>query len=204
MLLFYLSGVPLKVLKQVRKALDGKFQKMQKLTFDDQIVFFYHKCKCNSTFNSLAVHYDLPPSYLSSAFDNVERILFDHASKNIWWLSRQENQGTMPESMKKNYPNHAATFDCFEVATEIPSKVAHSVLAYSHYKSGFTIKVLGATSAAGVFMFMSEGKCFKYVTKTCANLTTYCRKPESYNGTIISEIAIMKNSSPINLNLGQT
>ena len=63
----------------------------------------------------------------------------------------------MPESMKKNYPNHAATFDCFEVATEIPSKVAHSVLAYSHYKSGFTIKVLGATSAAGVFMFMSEG-----------------------------------------------
>ena len=43
MLSFYITGVPLKVLRQVRTALDGKFKKMQKLTFDDQLVFFYHK-----------------------------------------------------------------------------------------------------------------------------------------------------------------
>ena len=47
-------------------------------------------------------------------------------------------------------------------------------------------------------------KFFTYVTKTCANLTTYSRKPENYNGTIIFEIDIMKKSSPINLNLCQT
>ena len=47
-------------------------------------------------------------------------------------------------------------------------------------------------------------KCFTYVTKTHANLTTYSRKPENYNGTIIFEIDIMKNLSPINLNLGHT
>ena len=47
-------------------------------------------------------------------------------------------------------------------------------------------------------------KCFTYVTKTFANLTTYSRKPENYNGTIIFEIDILKNSSPINLNLCQT
>ena len=47
-------------------------------------------------------------------------------------------------------------------------------------------------------------KCFTYVTKTFANLTTYSRKPENYNGTIIFEIDIMKNSSPINSNLYQT
>ena len=44
-------------------------------------------------------------------------------------------------------------------------------------------------------------ECFMYVTKTRAN--TYSRKPENYNGTIIFEIDIMKNSSPINLNLCQ-
>ena len=48
------------------------------------------------------------------------------------------------------------------------------------------------------------GKCLTYVAKTRANLTTYSRKPENYNGTIIFEIDIMKNSSPINLNLCQT
>ena len=46
---------------------------------------------------------------------------------------------------------------------------------------------------------MSVGKCFTYVTKTIANLTTYSRKPGDYNGTIIFEIDIMKNSSPLNL-----
>ena len=49
-----------------------------------------------------------------------------------------------------------------------------------------------------------QGKCFTYVTKTIANLTTYSRKPGDYNGTIIFEIDIMKNFSPINLNLCQT
>ena len=43
-----------------------------------------------------------------------------------------------------------------------------------------------------------------YVTKTIANLTTGSRKPENYNGTITFEIDIMKNSSPIDLNLCQT
>ena len=47
-------------------------------------------------------------------------------------------------------------------------------------------------------------KCFTCVTKTIANLTKYSRKPGNYNGTIIFEIDIMKNSSPINLNLCQT
>ena len=45
---------------------------------------------------------------------------------------------------------------------------------------------------------------FTYVTKTIANLTTYRRKTGEYNGTIIFEIDIMKNSSPINLNLCRT
>ena len=42
------------------------------------------------------------------------------------------------------------------------------------------------------------GKCFTYVTKTMANLTTFSRKPGNYNGTIIFEIDIMKKSYPIN------
>ena len=42
-------------------------------------------------------------------------------------------------------------------------------------------------------------KCFTYVTKFIANLTTYSRKQGDYNGTIIFEINIMKISSPLNL-----
>ena len=52
----------------------------------------------------------------------------------------------------------------------------------------------------GNFPFMPICKCFTYVTKTIANLTTYSsRKPGDYNSTIIFEIDIMKISSPLNL-----
>ena len=51
---------------------------------------------------------------------------------------------------------------------------------------------------------ISKSKFFTHVTKTCVNLNKYSRKPENYNGTIIFEIDIIKNSSPINLNLCQT
>ena len=55
------------------------------------------------------------------------------------------------------------------------------------------------TSAILQICFRRLGKCFTCVTKTIANLTTYSRKPGDYNGTIIFEIDIMKNSSPLNL-----
>ena len=113
---------------------------MEKLTEDDQLVFFYHKCKCNTTFNSLAVHYDLPPAYLSQAFENVEQILFVHAEENIWFLSEEQNKLTMPESFQKNYPQCSGIIDCFEIKTEVPSRVDQAILAFSNYKKGFTIK----------------------------------------------------------------
>ena len=49
-----------------------------------------------------------------------------------------------------------------------------------------------------------RSKFLMYVTKTCVNLTTYSRKLGNYVGTIIFEIDIMKNSSPINFDLCQT
>ena len=58
------------------------------------------------------------------------------------------------------------------------------------------VRILNLRGQAGVNV--------SHVTKTHANLTTYSRKPQNYNGTIIFEIDIMKKSSPINLNLYQT
>ena len=41
--------------------------------------------------------------------------------------------------------------------TEVPSKVDHAVLGYSHYKKGFTIKVLVCTAPCGLIQFISIG-----------------------------------------------
>ena len=45
------------------------------------------------------------------------------------------------------------------------------------------------------------GKCFMYAAKIIANWSTCGRKPGDYNSTIIFEIDVMKNSSPLNLKL---
>ena len=47
--------------------------------------------------------------------------------------------------------------------------------------------------------YRGTGKFFTYVTKIIANLATYSSKLKNYNGIIIFEIDIMKNSSPLNL-----
>ena len=51
---------------------------------------------------------------------------------------------------------------------------------------------------------LPKSKYFTCVTKAIANWASYRRKAENFNGTIIFEFDIMKNSSPINLNLCQT
>ena len=59
--------------------------------------------------------------------------------------------------------------------------------------------LITSTYCAAINDLPPTSKCFTCVTKTIANLTTYSRKPGDYSGTIIFEIDIMKNSSPLNL-----
>ena len=66
------------------------------------------------------------------------------------------------------------------------------------------VKILKKFVTFSEYMNFNVCKYFMYVAKTCANLTTYSKKQENYTVTIIFEIDIMKNSSPINLNLCQT
>ena len=68
----------------------------------------------------------------------------------------------------------------------------------------FLLKLEMALATTIRMKFEPVCKCFTYLTKTRANSTTYSRKLGNFNGTISFEIDIMKNSSPINLNLGQT
>ena len=65
------------------------------------------------------------------------------------------------------------------------------------WKNFCKINVFWKVTTVGLILHFC--KCFTCITKTLANLTTYSRKPGDYSGTIIFEIDIMKNSSPLNL-----
>ena len=105
----------------------------------------------------MGVEFGVTPRVVSSVYEHVENILFTHASKNLFFLGEEANKATMPESFKKNYPDCRAIIDCFEIKTEVPSKVDHAVLGYSHYKKSFTIKVLVCIAPCGLIQFISQG-----------------------------------------------
>ena len=77
----------------------------------------------------------------------------------------------------------------------------HPIRTREFEVEGDVMLIVAALAVAFNVILGLLNEFFTYVTKTIANLTTYCRKTGEYNGTIIFEIDIMKNSSPINLNL---
>ena len=79
-----------------------------------------------------------------------------------------------------------------------------SNLAQSLPSNSSSASALAPVTGSYDYLTSYKGKCFTYVPKTIANLTTYSRKLGDYNDTIIFEIDVMKNSFPINLNLCQT
>ena len=152
-------AVPLNVMNKMRGAMKGKFAKFQKLTDDDQLVLFYRILKSNNTYNSLAVVYDVGPRIISYVFESVLDLMFVYAEERVWWLDRDDNRAIMPQSFKDGYPEIEGgihIFDCLEIATEIPSKVAHNIQSWSNYKKGFRVKVLVSVVPGGLIEFVSR------------------------------------------------
>ena len=54
------------------------------------------------------------------------------------------------------YANTRAIINCTEFKIEIPSGVSNKVLTYSHYKKGFTAKVVIRISSSGFISFKSK------------------------------------------------
>ena len=64
----------------------------------------------------------------------------------------------MPSCFKETYPTCRVIIDYTEFKVEEPPEVPQRVHFYSHYKKGFTIKVLVGCTPAGKISFVS--KCF--------------------------------------------
>ena len=150
-------GIPLAFLKMILEVLEGKAYKYEKLSLADQVVIFYHKCKTNVTNGCLAIDFNVTEEKVSAVFEHIEFALFDHAKDSIYWMTREQNQKLMPESFKKEYPNCIGILDACEVRTECPGNVRQSVLMWSTYKHGFTIKFLICIAPCGQITFISRG-----------------------------------------------
>jgi hypothetical protein len=97
-------GINLGLFNLIHEGIQGKFVKSHKLAPKDQLSVFYHKLKANCDNTELSTIYGVEERLISKVFKNLVDVLFDFASDHIWWLSKAQNQRTMPKSFKKHFP----------------------------------------------------------------------------------------------------
>ncbi|CAH2101167.1 unnamed protein product [Euphydryas editha] len=62
----------------------------------------------------------------------------------------------MPECFNPDHINTRVIIDCTEFRIEIPTAVDDRVVCYSHYKKGFTAKVIIGITLGGFISFKSK------------------------------------------------
>lgn len=114
------------------------------------------KMKLGLTFSALSVLFAVHRTTVSRIFNLYVEELAAATSNLVFWPDKNVVQKTMPESFHPDYSNTRVIIDCTEIPIEVPSSVDNRVFCYSHYKSGFTAKVLIGITPAGFISFKSK------------------------------------------------
>ena len=149
-------GINLGLFNQIYDGIQGKFVKSHKLAPKDQLSVFYHKLKANCDNTELSTIYGVEERLISKVFKNLVDVLFDFSRDFIGWLSKADNQRTMPKSFKKHFPKTRAILDATEIRTQIPKSVRSAVLKYSSYKNYHSLKILIVIAPCGLIQFISK------------------------------------------------
>lgn len=114
------------------------------------------KLKLGLTYSSLSTFFSIHRTTVSRVFSECLLFLSQKCKHLIFWPSKNTITETLPEVFKKNYPNCRCIIDCTEIRAEQPKTVEQRVCMYSHYKGGYTIKVLVAITPNGMVSFLSK------------------------------------------------
>lgn len=114
------------------------------------------KLKLGLTYSSLSAFLSIHRTTASRVFSECLLFLSQKCKNLIFWPSKSTILETLPEVFKKHYPNCRCIIDCTEIRTDQPKTVEQRVCMYSHYKGGYTIKILIAITPNGMVSFLSK------------------------------------------------
>ncbi|KAJ8720791.1 hypothetical protein PYW08_006256 [Mythimna loreyi] len=126
------------------------------VSMKDRLLIFLMKMKTGLTFSALSVLFGIHRTTISRIFYSILKNLASVTANLVFWPNRAAIRATMPECFRPDYINTRVIIDCTEFRIEVPSAVDNSVLCYSHYKKGFTAKVLIGITPSGFISFKSK------------------------------------------------
>lgn len=137
---------------------------LKRLKFSDKI----HVCSENRLFITLMkLKTGLTFAAMAGLFRvhriNISRIFFDCleqlicvTSDLVFWPTQEAIRARTPDCFKPDHWDTRVILDCTEFRIETPSSVENRIFCYSHYKHGYTFKVLFGCSPDGFITFKSK------------------------------------------------
>lgn len=139
------------LLKRLKDGSDhSKFSK------ENRLLLFLMKIKTDLTFSAIAVLFDVHRTTVSRVFFSVLKYLSAATQNFVFWPKKSVVMRSMPQCFKPNYENTRVIIDCTEFRIQCPSKVDNRIFCYSHYKKGFTAKLLIGITPSGFISFKSK------------------------------------------------
>lgn len=132
-----------------------KIFKTRKVTIEDRLLIFLFKLKTGLTYSVIAVIFCVTITRVTDIFITTLETLRVAMAGDIYWMAKDASKLIRPKCFDA-YPNVRAIIDCTEFRTEIPKGIGNRVFMYSHYKKGFTAKVLIAIDPCGFISLVSE------------------------------------------------
>lgn len=114
--------------------------------------------KLGLSYSAFGVFFGVDHKTILRIFLSTLQYLTIRCQHFITWPNKDVIKLTMPVEFREMYENCRVIIDCTEIKIEQASSVEAKVQTYSHYKKGFTIKVLVGCTPSGLVCFVS--KCY--------------------------------------------
>lgn len=114
------------------------------------------KMKTGLTFSALSVLFGVHRTTVSRIFQLILDDLTSATANLVFWPDKATVRATMPACFSSGYSDTRVIIDCTEFRIEVPPAVDDRVACYSHYKKGFTAKVVIGITPGGFICFKSK------------------------------------------------
>lgn len=149
-------GVTLQVFSLLLNLLPPPKYRCNAMSREDKLCLFLAKLRLGITYSALRAIFAVTATTASNVFRKTLGILSIALKDWVFMPSREIIKLSLPVPFKEDYPNCTLIIDCTEIRTEAPSNPDCQHMLYSHYKGGYTLKVLIGIIPNGMISFISK------------------------------------------------
>ncbi|XP_075534564.1 uncharacterized protein LOC142568562 [Dermacentor variabilis] len=151
-----LCGVTLQVFCLLLNMLPPPRYRCNAMSSEDKLCLFLAKLRLRITYSALGAVFSVTATTASTVLRETLGILSIALKNWVFMPSREIIKLSLPDPFKENYPNCTLIIDCTEIRIETPSNPDCQHMLYSHYKGGYTLKVLVGIIPNGMISFISK------------------------------------------------